>query len=126
MVLLTVLSDAYHGLVPPLRQRAKPERYYYTNNNLFEQSLDIYRPVANGATSTKQSSSSEESSAPIVALVVGSAWLGHRSILYSGTAWWNSSGPQTVSELGYVCICVSSLGGPGYFSTTYITTLHRY
>lgn len=99
MVLLTLLSDAYHGL--PCRRGEQPERYYYTTNKFFEQSLDIYRPLTNAA--RKQSSSPP----PIVALVVGSAWLGHRSILYSGTSWWNSSGPKTVAELGYVCVCVS-------------------
>lgn len=99
MVFLTLLSDAFHGL--PSRRGVQPERYYYTTNKAFEQSLDIYRPVTNAA--RKQSSSPP----PIVALVVGSAWLGHRSILYSGTSWWNSSGPKAVAELGYVCVCVS-------------------
>jgi hypothetical protein len=114
MVLLTVLSDTYHGL-PRHRRGLQPERHYYTANTLFEQSLDIYRPVKNAAGGGKSLRSSGEfdtsvsNSSAIVVLVVGSAWLGHRSILYSGTSWWNSSGPKAVAELGYVCVCVSFL-----------------
>lgn len=92
----------------------KSERYYYTRNNLFEQSLDIYRP----SYPPKASQSHHHASAkPIVALVVGSAWVGHRSFVYSQTSWWNSSGPKTVARLGYTCICIRHRGSfPRVFS----------
>ncbi|KAL7541657.1 hypothetical protein ACHAXR_011114 [Thalassiosira sp. AJA248-18] len=108
---LTIITDALHGL--PSRKKIQSERYYYTKNNLFEQSLDIYRPAAKDA--------SDDSSLPIVALVVGSAWLGHRSLIYSQTSWWNSSGPKAVANLGYVCVCIRHRGA--FMKTTSILTL---
>lgn len=73
--------------------------HYYTTSQSFEKSLDIYRPNNDDATNK-----------PIVALVVGSAWLGHRSIIYAGTSWWNSSGPKAVARLGYTCVCIRHRG----------------
>ena len=82
--------------------KSKVERYYYTTNKRFEQSLDIYRPQ-----STDKKTDDSKKKDTVVALVVGSAWLGHRSFVYSPTSWWNSSGPKSISELGYTCVCVS-------------------
>jgi len=79
----------------------KVERYYYTSNKRFEQSLDIYRPSIDNKTDDDKKKDT------VVALVVGSAWLGHRSFVYSPTSWWNSSGPKSISDLGYTCVCVS-------------------
>ena len=100
---MSIIADALHGL-PTGKPKIKSERHYYTSNKLFEQSLDLYRPPAKKNTSKDAASSSEP---PIVALVVGSAWLGHRAWVYLQTSWWNSSGPKAVAELGYVCVCVS-------------------
>jgi hypothetical protein len=48
---------------------------------------------------------------PLVVLVVGSAWLGHRSIIYTGTSWWNSSGPKNVTaKQGCVTVCIRHRG----------------
>lgn len=85
------------------------ERYHYTTNQLFEQSLDIYRPSSPPSTSSPE--------LPVVILVVGSAWLGHRSIIYSGCSWWNSSGPKTVAKIGCTCVCIRHRGAfPRTFS----------
>ena len=84
-------------------RKSKVERYYYTSNKRFEQSLDIYRP------SIDKTDDIIKKKDTVVALVVGSAWLGHRSFVYSPTSWWNSSGPRSVSNLGYICVCVSLL-----------------
>ena len=85
-------------------KKNKVERYYYTSNKRFEQSLDIYRP-----STTNNKTNDDKKKDTVVALVVGSAWLGHRSFVYSPTSWWNSSGPKSVSNLGYTCVCVSVL-----------------
>ena len=82
---------------------------YYASTNRFEQSLDVYVP-------TKAS----QADLPLVVLVVGSAWLGHRAFIYRGTSWWNSSGPMTVSSVGAVCVCIRHRGAfprppPWYF-----------
>lgn len=87
-------------------ETSKLERYYYTSNKRFEQSLDIYRPQ-----STDNKADSKKKEDTVVALVVGSAWLGHRSFVYSPTSWWNSSGPKSISKLGYTCVCVSLVYG---------------
>ena len=63
-------------------------RHYYTSSDLFEQSLDVYRLALPAAGCGGEGE--DEDPPPIVALVVGSAWLGHRSFVYSGTSWWNS------------------------------------
>ena len=93
----------------------KPEKYYYTSNNIFEQSIDVYRPTA---TAIENKSGTTDA---VVALVVGSAWLGHRSFVYSPTSWWNSSGPKSISELGHVCICIRHRGS--FMKTLSILTL---
>ena len=53
------------------------ETHHYTDGGAFEQSLDVYRPgdTAGGGGSSR----------PVVALVVGSTWLGHRPSLRGGT-----------------------------------------
>lgn len=56
------------------------------------------------------SSSSQNSKLPLVVLVVGSAWLGHRSIIYTGTSWWNSSGPKAFAKQGCVTVCIRHRG----------------
>ena len=98
--------------VPLEDRKLSPERHYYTSNKLFEQSLDIYRPTAASVGRRKNSQDSSSSNAPttVVVLVVGSAWLGHRSIIYSGTSWWNSSGPKAVAETGRLCVCIRHRG----------------
>ena len=75
-------------------------RHYYTPSRRFEQSLDVYTPPAGSVTPA----------APLVVLVVGSAWLGHRWSIYAGTSWWNSSGPKTIAKVGAVCVCVRHRG----------------
>ena len=78
------------------------ETHHYTDAVAFEQSLDVYRPGdrAGGGGSAR----------PVVALVVGSAWLGHRPEIYLGTSWWNSAGPRAVARLGYTCVCIRHRG----------------
>ena len=99
----SILSDVLGGLRgrDGGRRVGPPERHYYTPARQFEQSLDIYRPTVDADAAA---------SAPVVALVVGSAWLGHRPLVYLGTSWWNSAGPRTVAELGNVCICIRHRG----------------
>ena len=75
-------------------------RHYYTPSRRFEQSLDVYKPAGTGTPT-----------APLVVLVVGSAWLGHRWSIYAGTSWWNSSGPKTIAKVGAVCVC-EPVGSP--------------
>jgi hypothetical protein len=82
--------------------------HYYTSNKYFEQSLDIYHPTK---------TANKNNNAPTVVLVVGSAWLGHRSFIYNQTSWWNSSGPKAVARLGYTCVCIRHRGSfPGIYS----------
>uniref|UniRef100_A0A7S4ET57 Alpha/beta hydrolase fold-3 domain-containing protein n=1 Tax=Chrysotila carterae TaxID=13221 RepID=A0A7S4ET57_CHRCT len=78
-------------------------RVYYTTAKRFEQSIDIYSPSGKNITPHQQT-------LPLVALVVGSAWLGHRSIIYAGTSWWNSSGPKQIASVGAVCVCIRHRG----------------
>ena len=47
---------------------------------------------------------------PVVVLVVGSGWLGHRNFIYAPTSWWNSSGAKNFARLGYTCVCVRHRG----------------
>ena len=88
----------------PMGRPSSPScrRVYYRGTSNFEQSLDVYTPPSNLP--------SPAHPLPLVVLVVGSAWLGHRSIIYRGTSWWNSSGPRTVANLGAVCVCVRHRG----------------
>ena len=80
-------------------------RYYYNSHNgrSFEQSLDVYKP-AFGVTAV------QKKELPLVVLVVGSAWLGHRSIIYAATSWWNSSGPRAFAKQGCVTVCIRHRG----------------
>ena len=84
------------------RTMMRVETHHYTDGGAFEQSLDVYRPGdrAGGGGSAR----------PVVALVVGSAWLGHRPEIYLGTSWWNSAGPRAVARLGYTCVCIRHRG----------------
>ena len=60
--------------------------------------MDIYRP------------SVPSKPLPTVILVVGSGWLGHRSIIYAGCSWWNAKGPRTIASTGATCVCVRHRG----------------
>ena len=113
-MILTLATDAVHSL--KMRPRPRMERHHYTESTLFEQSLDVYRPSPEAVAARRRALKTSDGAAtngagdgepPVVALVVGSAWLGHRLFVYGGTSWWNSSGPRAVAELGYVCVCVS-------------------
>ena len=109
---LSIAVDAMHALKSDSGKKVSTERHYYTDNGLFEQSIDIYRPTPVAA----QISSSSQP-LPVVTLVVGSAWLGHRSIIYSGCSWWNAAGPKQVAELGCTCVCIRHRGAfPRTFS----------
>jgi len=104
-----VLLDTLHVVSGSKKNKVSTERYYYTSNQIFEQSLDIYRP------SSPPSPSSPPP--PVVTLVVGSAWLGHRAVIYLGCSWWNSSGPKTIAKLGCTCVCIRHRGAfPKTFS----------
>ena len=66
----------------------------------FEQSLDVYLPT----TLSK--------GMPLVILVVGSAWAGHRAFLYRGCSFFNSIGPASIAQtVGATCICIRHSGG---------------
>jgi hypothetical protein len=84
-------------------------RYYYSSqidDRLFEQSLDVYRPHA------KKYPTVANDNDPVIVLVMGSGWLGHVWWIYTGTNWWNASGPQLICEqLGYTCISIRHRGG---------------
>lgn len=84
------------------------KRYYYCSkagnekngsSKLFEQSLDVYKPIGYSSKDL-----------PTVILVVGSGWVGHRAFIYAQTSWWNSSGPQTIASLGCTCVCIRHRG----------------
>ena len=81
---------------------ATPRTHYYAGNARFEQSLDVYTPAYPEAAGCEP--------LPLVVLVIGSAWCGHRHFIYSGTSWWNSAGPKTVASLGAVCVCIRHRG----------------
>lgn len=72
--------------------------FHYGPRKTFESSLDVYYPSAPAA------------DAPLVVIVVGSAWLGHRAFVYGPTSWWNSSGPASVAALGCVCVAIRHRG----------------
>lgn len=111
-MVFSIAVDAIHALKSDSDKIVSTERHYYTDNGLFEQSIDIYRPTPVAA----QISSSSQP-LPVVTLVVGSAWLGHRSIIYSGCSWWNAAGPKQVAELGCTCVCIRHRGAfPRTFS----------
>jgi acetyl esterase/lipase len=79
----------------------KAATVYYANTSNYEQSLDVYVPSVPPPPGPPL---------PLVVLVVGSAWLGHRSAIYLGTSWWNSAGPMSVARTGAVCVCVRHRG----------------
>lgn len=78
------------------------QTYAYAGDGRFERSLDFYAP--------KSLAKSGATTPPLVVLVVGSAWLGHSRLLYSGTAWWNASGPKTFAKLGIPCVSIRHRG----------------
>ena len=88
---------------------------YYASNSNFEQSLDVYVPSSPLSAGCPP--------LPLVVLVVGSAWLGHRSIIYAGTSWWNSSGPRAVAGTGAVCVCVRHRGAFPRSPPWYVTAV---
>mmetsp|Transcript_8739 Transcript_8739/g.12366 ORF Transcript_8739/g.12366 Transcript_8739/m.12366 type:complete len:369 (-) Transcript_8739:131-1237(-) len=90
----------------PAVPKTKFQRYFYAKQNNFEQSLDIWEPD-----DLPYEGEKGRNDLPTVVLVVGSGWMGHRSVIYSGTSWWNSSGPRTIARLGCVCVCVRHRGG---------------
>ncbi|CAB9517011.1 expressed unknown protein [Seminavis robusta] len=85
-------------------------RHYYSKDKLFEKSLDIYKPIDNDNNKGAKDDASKEEDLPIVILVVGSGWVGHRAFVYAGTSWWNSSGPKTIASLGTTCVCIRHRG----------------
>ena len=70
----------------------------YAGTRNFEQSLDIYTPE------------NASRDLPLVVIVVGSAWMGHRWNIYAPCAWWNASGPASIAKCGCVCVCVRHRG----------------
>ena len=72
---------------------------YVEGSTNFEQSLDVYAPTIE-----------IPSDAPIVVLVVGSGWLGHRAFVSRPFSFQNSAGPLTIASLGCVCVCVRHRG----------------
>jgi acetyl esterase/lipase len=89
------------GLFDPHTSRGVTKiRHYYTKDDRFEQSIDVYSSIIER----------NADRLPVVVLVVGSAWMGHRRFVYFMTSWWNSSGPKTVSSLGTTCICIRHRG----------------
>lgn len=101
--------------LPPRRAAAtRMTRYYYSDDRLFEKSLDVYTPVttADGTTLLRDGDSNMPAAAAavLVLLVVGSGWMGHHWSIYRLTAWWNASGPQTIASCGTICICIRHRG----------------
>ncbi len=85
------------------------DRYYYTSQQRFEQSIDIYRPLHTNSGSTIKNE--RPSKIPVV-LVMGSGWLGHKPYFYVMTNWWNSSAPKQIcGRLGHPCISIRHSGG---------------
>ena len=116
------------------QKRYKVTRRYYTSHRRFEQSLDIYEPLDDdddddddddgGGGSRQQDDSQQQQQQQqrrphIVVLVMGSGWLGHRSFIYSGTNWWNSSAPRNIVSCGQVAICIRHSGGFPIVGTTF-------
>ena len=74
-------------------------QHFYTSRQLFEQSIDVYRPEYDCKEDV------------MVLLTVGSGWMGHQPWVYRGTSWWNSSGPKTIaSALNCPCVCIRHRG----------------
>ena len=91
------------------KQPIESTRYFYSDKDqhLFEKSLDVYKPILDSNSTAKDN---KEEELPVVILVVGSCWVGHRAFVYAGTSWWNSSGPKTVASLGTTCVCIRHRG----------------
>lgn len=75
---------------------------YVENSSNFEQSLDVYLPTTTSAGAAQ--------SPPLVVLVVGSGWLGHREFLYSTFNKENAAGPRNLAAIGCVCVAVRHRG----------------
>ena len=108
---------AVHADVAPTPKTMSHVRttHAYGSRSGFESTLDVYTPTT------------PTPNAPLVVLVVGSAWLGHRSIIYTGTSWWNSAGPLNVCSLGCVCVAIRHRGAfisaPPAFAAIAITAM---
>eukprot|EP00536_Pseudo-nitzschia_multiseries_P016583 jgi/Psemu1/328278/estExt_fgenesh1_pg.C_11560001 len=88
------------------------ERHYYTPERRFEQSLDVYRPTTPRGGSGGGGSGVDSAALPVVVLVMGSGWLGHRPYFYRVTNWWNSAAPKQIcGSLGYPCVSIRHSGG---------------
>jgi hypothetical protein len=100
------------------------DRYYYTPQRRFEQSLDVYKPVVrnsniipktNDDNDSKQQPQHQHQPTPQnlpVVLVMGSGWLGHKPYFYVMTNWWNSSAPKQIcGRLGPPCLSIRHSGG---------------
>ena len=107
-------------------------RFYYTEHQKFEQSLDVWEPKDHDGNGNDDADNVKNKKSPrnmpVVVLVVGSGWLGHRNFIYAPTSWWNSSGAKNFARLGYTCVCVRHRGafpfggGGGIFTDTGTTT----
>jgi len=89
------------------------DRYYYTPQRRFEQSLDVYKPVCrnNKKNDDDTTCSGSQPKIPVV-LVMGSGWLGHKPYFYAMTNWWNSSAPKQIcGRLGHPCLSIRHSGG---------------
>lgn len=101
-------SDDNHG------QSYTITRYYYTQDQRTEQSIDVYEPFHknNKSTCNKQEGLTVNTNAiTTIVFVMGSGWLGHAWWVYNVTNWWNASGPAMMAKLGYRCISVRHSGG---------------
>ena len=99
------------------------DRYYYTPERRFEQSIDVYLPVVRRRCSkdvrwgrrqvtsqTSTDNNNKNNKVPVV-LVMGSGWMGHRPYVYRMTNWWNSSAPKQICQiLGHPCVSIRHSG----------------
>lgn len=88
-------------------QSTEVTRYYYSKEKLFEKSLDVYKPIFLDG---DEKQAAQNLDLPVVIMVVGSGWIGHRAVIYAQTSWWNSSGPKSVASLGHTCVCIRHRG----------------
>jgi len=72
--------------------------FAYADSEAYEQSLDVYRPTV------------PATGAPVVVLIPGSGWLGHRAFLYRLFGLQNSLGARSLAEIGCTCVCVRHRG----------------
>ena len=72
--------------------------FAYTNSEAYEQSLDVYRPTVPAI------------GAPVVVLIPGSGWLGHRAFLYRLFGLQNALGARSLAAIGCTCVCVRHRG----------------